>query len=155
MAIDTRHLQALVEPVVEAIGCELWGVEFGSGSGHDLLRVYIDRAGGVSLDDCERVSRQLGAVLDVEDPIGGPYTLEVSSPGMDRPLLEASHFARNVGQPITVKTREKVGGRRNFKGALSAFDEDRLVIECEGGPVTIPYREVEHARLVPDYSEDL
>jgi len=155
MVIDFRHLETMVEPVVNGLGCELWGVEFRPGSGHDLLRVYIERGGGVSVDDCERVSRQLGAVLDVEDPIGSPYTLEVSSPGMDRPLLHDEHFVRSVGLPVTVRTRDKIEGRRNFSGALRSFDQDRLVVECESGPVTIPYRDVERARLVPDYSEDL
>lgn len=155
MAVDTLQLRSLIEPVVAGLGYELWGVEFRTGAGSGTLRVYIDRGGGVTLDDCERASRQLAALLDVEDPFGGPYSLEVSSPGMDRPLLETGHYERYLGERISVKTVEKIEGRRNFTGVLEAFEQGRMIVVCEDGPMTISLREVERARLVPDFSKDL
>lgn len=141
------HLNRLIEPVVEAMGCELVGVEFHGG----VLRVYIDRSEGVTLDDCEAVSRHLSGLLDVEDPIPGQYTLEVSSPGLDRPLFGARDFERFAGSRVKLRTRAPVDGRRNFKGMLLGVRGQRVVIEQDGDEVSLPLELVEQARLVPEY----
>jgi ribosome maturation factor RimP len=149
MAIDTRQLQILVEPVVNGLGCELWGTEFLSGSGRDLLRVYIERAGGVSLDDCERVSRQLGAVLDVEDPYGGPYTLEVSSPGVDRLLFRLDQFPGYAGELVELRLRSAFEGRRKFKGILQGIEGEDVVIRVDDHEYLLPHSAIEKARVQP------
>ena len=110
MSSKLEQLQALLAPVVEALGYECWGVEFLSQGRHSLLRVYIDHANGVLVGDCEKVSRQISGVLDVEDPISSEYTLEVSSPGMDRPLFTLEQFARHAGELVKSKLRSPFEG---------------------------------------------
>ena len=115
MAVADIKLRQLLQPVVEALGCELWGLELQSGGKTKLLRIYIDRAEeGVGIEDCERVSRQSSAVLDVEDAINGEYILEVSSPGMDRPLYELSQYEQFIGEDISLRLRFPYEGRRKF-----------------------------------------
>ena len=117
MSSKLEQLHALLAPVVEALGYQCWGVEFLSQGRHSLLRVYIDHSNGILVDDCEKVSRQLSGVLDVEDPISSDYTLEVSSPGLDRPLFTLEQYAANVGEQIKIKLRSPFEGRRNFQVA--------------------------------------
>jgi ribosome maturation factor RimP len=105
MASKQEILHNLIEPVVESLGCELWGLEYLTQGRYTTLRIFIDGPNGVSLDDCEKVSRQVSAVMDVEDPIDGEYTLEVSSPGMDRPLYTAAHYARYLGETVNLRLR--------------------------------------------------
>ena len=123
MSSKLEQLQALLAPVVEALGYECWGLEFLSQGRHSLLRVYIDKADGILIEDCETVSRQVSGVLDVEDPISGEYTLEVSSPGMDRPLFTLEQFARYVGEQVKIKLRVPFERRRNFQGVLRGVEE--------------------------------
>ena len=141
----------MVRGAVEALGYELVGVEYLSRpkAGH-LLRIYIDSAQGIDLDDCERVSHQVSGVLDVEDPIRGEYALEVSSPGFDRPLFELAHFERFVGEVARVKLRHALQGRSNYKGVIEAVEGDDVVMQVEGEPVRLPFAQVASARLVPD-----
>ena len=152
-AADWRRL---LEPGVNALGFELVDVEV-SGSGHHaLLRVYIDSPEGVDVDDCARVSRQLSALLDVEDPLPGEYTLEVSSPGLDRPLVTLEHFRRFAGETIKVKLARPLGGRRKITGRLLEVADDHVVVEAEGAGgaperFTLAYAEIERARLVPKF----
>ncbi|MCL7571001.1 ribosome maturation factor RimP, partial [Pseudomonas aeruginosa] len=113
MSSKLEQLQALLAPVVEALGYECWGVEFISQGRHSVLRVYIDRPEGILIDDCEAVSRQVSGILDVEDPISGEYTLEVSSPGMDRPLFTLEQFAKHAGEQVKIRLRSPYEGRRN------------------------------------------
>ena len=117
-----EQLQAMLAPVVEALGYECWGLEFMSQGRHSLLRIYIDHADGILVEDCEKVSRQISGVLDVEDPISTEYTLEVSSPGMDRPLFTLAQFARHVGELVKIKLRSPYEGRRNFQGLLRGVE---------------------------------
>ncbi|MGI9250509.1 MAG: ribosome maturation factor RimP [Pseudohongiellaceae bacterium] len=118
MKHSSARLAELVEPTVNAFGLDLWGVELMTQGGGALLRIYIDAETGVDIEDCERVSRQVSAMFDVEDPIAGEYTLEVSSPGLDRPLFNAEQFARYVGEEVSVRTRTPVDGRRKFRGKI-------------------------------------
>ena len=108
----------LIGTTVQALGLELWGVELLQQGRYSLLRVYIEREEGVTIEDCEKVSRQVSALLDVEDPIAGEYTLEVSSPGVDRPLYRVEQYAKYVGSELNLKLRRAVSGRRKFKGHI-------------------------------------
>lgn len=145
-------LQALVEQVVESLGYEPWGIELlARPSGGQLLRVYIEQAGGIGVDDCERVSRQLGAVLDVEDPIPGEYVLEVSSPGMDRPLYRPDQFVRSLEQLVRVRLSSTVPGRKNYRGRLVAVEGDNIRLLVDGAPVDLAMGDIESARVVPEF----
>ena len=113
------------------------------------MRIYIDKADGIDVEDCEAVSRQVSAILDVEDPLPGHYTLEVSSPGLDRTLTKPAHFERFMGEDVRVKLRFPLDGRRNFKGALKSVDEDNIEVEVDGESHSLPLATIESARLVP------
>lgn len=145
------NLRNIVAPVVAAMGYELVGVEFHPQAGNNLLRVYIDQEQGVTLDDCEAISNQLSAVLDVEDPIQGRYTLEVSSPGLDRPLFEPEHFQRFAGHRARVQLALPRDGRRRFTGELRGVEDGDVVLVVDGQQVRLPLEEIEQARLVPEY----
>ena len=114
------QLHDLVQPSVEAMGVELWGVEYLSQGRRSMLRIFIESDKGITVDDCERVSRQVSGVLDVEDPIAGEYTLEVSSPGADRMLFTLDQYQRFIGEQVSVRLRAPFDWRRNFKGLLKA-----------------------------------
>jgi len=150
-------LTQLARRVVEPMGYELVGVEhFQRGVGASTLRVYIDHERGVTLEDCTLVSHQLSGVLDVEDPLPGHYDLEVSSPGLDRPLVFAAHFARFAGQRIKVRLAEKVEGRRNLEGVLLGLSpetgSDMVRLQAEGRTWDLPLAAIESARLIPDFA---
>jgi ribosome maturation factor RimP len=152
------NLTRLARRVVEPMGYELVGVEhFQRGGGASTLRVYIDHARGITLEDCEVVSHQLSGVLDVEDPVPGHYDLEVSSPGLDRPLVFPEHFARFAGQRIKVRLAEKVEGRRTLEGLLLGLDAEApggaaVRLEADGRTWALPFAALESARLIPDYT---
>jgi len=144
------ELTALVRATVEPMGYEALGVEhLNRGSGHALLRVYIDHADGITLDDCEAVSRQLSAVLDVEDPIPGQYDLEISSPGLDRPLFTPAQMARHAGSRALVRLAVKRDGRRRFEGVIVDVGDDSLRLEVDGEVLELPLASIDTARLVP------
>lgn len=140
-------------PVVSAMGYELVGVEYQLRGRQGLLRVYIDKPGGITLDDCERVSHQVSGLLDVEDPIAGHYTLEVSSPGLDRPLFKAEDFERFAGSTVRLRLDPPLMGRRNMTGLLGGLEleGDAVVIVEDGVRHTIPLRQIKQARLVPQF----
>lgn len=151
MRQDPFNLRDLLEPAVVALGCELVGIEYHPSGRHSLLRVYIDKPEGVTVDDCSAVSYQVSGLLDVEDPIPGQYTLEVSSPGLDRPLFLARDFERFAGQQVKVRMRFPIEGQRNFLGLLCGLQEQQVVIEEQDGKrVSLPLEQIEQARLVPD-----
>jgi ribosome maturation factor RimP len=134
------------------MGYELVGVELRPGErGGELLRVYIDREGGILLDDCSAVSHQLSGVLDVEDPIPGEYSLEVSSPGLARPLFELAHFARFTGSKAKVKMASPIDGRRNFTGVLSGVEGDDVLLQVDNELVRLDYSQIDSAKLVPEF----
>ena len=144
-----QDLTALFEPVVESMGYELVGVEFTGGSSHGTLRVYIDREDGVDIEDCASISRQLSAILDVEEPIQQNYDLEVSSPGLDRPIFKLADFERFTGEAAKIKMSVGVEGRRNFKGVLQGVVESKLIeIEVDGEIYQLPLADIGKANLV-------
>lgn len=144
-----QDLTVLFEPVVESMGYELVGVEFTGGSSHGTLRVYIDREGGVSLDDCASISHQISGILDVEEPIQQGYDLEVSSPGLDRPLFKLADFERFSGRPAKIKMSVGVDGRRNFKGVLKGVTDSHLIeIEVDGEIYLLPLADIGKANLI-------
>ena len=148
--MESPQIRSLLEPSVAALGYELVAVEL-IGSGADrTLRIYIDGPQGITVEDCAKVSRQASAVLDVEDPISGSYLLEVSSPGLDRPLVRVEDFQRFTGSLVKVKSREAVLGRKNFTGVLSEASADSIVVEVDGEPYELTMANIERARLVPD-----
>ncbi len=147
----STKVQKLIEPIVDGLGYECFGIEFISQGKNSVLRIYIDSADGVLVDDCEKVSRQVSSVLDVEDPISGHYTLEVSSPGLDRPLFKAEHFKRFQGSVVKLKLAVSVLGRRNFTGTLVEGANDLVVVEVDGEEFEIPFDDIDQARLVPQF----
>lgn len=147
---SATRIQQLLEPGARALGFELLAVELFNAGRSSVLRVFIDGPDGVTLDDCSAVSRQLGAILDVEDPLSGHYTLEVSSPGLDRPLTKPEHFRRFVGHKVKVQLTVARDGRRRFSGVLRDADDAGVRIEVEGATVAAPYTDIEKARLVPE-----
>jgi ribosome maturation factor RimP len=146
-----EKLNKLIEQVVEPMGYELVGVEYRSGKDSGLLRVYIDQDSGIMVDDCVAVSRQLSAMLDVEDPLAEAYQLEVSSPGMDRPLFVKEHFKRFAGNKVRIKLRIKLQGRRKFEGVLRGVQEDNVMLEMDGEMEQLPLDQIDTARLVPEF----
>jgi ribosome maturation factor RimP len=164
------QLTALLLPVIRELGLELWELEYGTRQGGALLRIYIDRPwqgaaaaneaaspdleseSGISVDDCARVSHAVSQVLDKEDPVAGEYTLEVSSPGLDRVLRTLAHFERFVGSQARVEMRAPVGGRKRFQGRLLQVADGNFLLDAgvDGGEVTLPVNGVHKARLVPE-----
>jgi len=144
-------LRAMLEPAVNAVGMELWGLEFLSQGKHSILRLYIDSEAGVTIDNCEAVSHQVSGVLDVEDPISGEYNLEVSSPGMDRPLYTFDQFARYPGELIKVRLQMAVNGKRKFTGRLLQAEQDQLTFEVDGEQLTVSTNQIDKANLVPNF----
>lgn len=142
-------LRARLASGVAAEGFELVDAELSGGRHHRTLRVYIDGPQGITVDDCASVSRQLSAILDVEDPIPGSYTLEVSSPGLDRPLVTPADFQRFQGAMIKVRMQSALDGRRNFTGRLVEATPDVVVMEVDSERFSLPLAAIERARLVP------
>jgi ribosome maturation factor RimP len=142
----------LAGPVIEEMGYELVGVEFGGGGGHQVLRFYIDKPGGVGISDCEAVSRGIDTLIEVEDVIRGRYALEVSSPGLDRPLTKPADYARFEGSLTKVRTKAPVGGQKVFTGRIEGPDEDGFNLITQDGKVfRIEYGQVEKARLEVEF----
>ena len=142
-------LTELIEPAIEQLGYELADLELKLGGRDGVVRVFIDKPEGVELTDCAIVSRQLSAILDVEDPLPGHYTLEVSSPGLDRRLTKPEHFRRFAGETVKVKLRFPIDGRRNFHGALRTADDEKIEVEVDGESYSLQMDTIESARLVP------
>ena len=143
------ELARLLEPTVEGLGYELTDLELRLGGKSGVVRVFIDKSNGVGLADCEAVSRQISALLDVEDPLPGHYVLEVSSPGLDRKLTKLEHFRRFLGNDLRVQLRFPQEGRRKFRGKLLAADEKAIEIDVDGKSYSLPMATIESARLVP------
>jgi ribosome maturation factor RimP len=144
------NIQALIEPAVASLGYELVGVEYLSQGRHSLVRIYIDSEDGVTLDDCERVSHQVSGILDVEDVIHGHYSLEVSSPGLDRPLFSMNHFKRFIGKQVKITLSTPMDGRRKFNGVIRAAGDNHVVLEMDTQEIELPFNAIEKANLVPE-----
>ncbi|MBD9482456.1 ribosome maturation factor RimP [Pseudomonas sp. PDM14] len=151
MSSKLEQLQDLLAPVVESLGYECWGLEFLSQGRHSLLRIYIDHADGILVEDCEKVSRQISGVLDVEDPIASEYTLEVSSPGMDRPLFTLEQFAAHGGEQVKIKLRSPFDGRRNFQGLLRGVEEQDVVVLVDDHEYLLPIDLIDKANIIPRF----
>ncbi len=143
------ELSNLLEPAIERLGYELVDAEVRLGGKGGLVRLFIDKPEGIDLDDCEKVSLAVSALLDVEDPIPGNYNLEVSSPGLDRKLTKVEHFQRFTGETVKVQMRIPIAGRRRFRGTLVASDADNIVVEVDGESHRLPLKTIDTARLVP------
>lgn len=151
MSHDAQELKQLITPVVAGLGFELWGLEYRVQRNSALLRIFIDGPNGINLDDCAAVSDQVSGVLDVEDPIPVPYRLEVSSPGMDRPLFTPDQFRRYQGEDVRVRLNWPVEGQRNYRGRISGVEEAAVILDVEENPVRLPLEAISRARLVPKF----
>jgi len=145
------RLQELLEPVVVGMGYELVGLEYLQDGRRATVRLYIDQPTGVTIEDCERVSRQVSAVLDVEDVIRSQYTLEVSSPGLDRPLFTPAHYQRFAGATVQVRLYEPLQGRRKITGTLEGIEGEEVLVSSEGVEYRIPLQRIAKARLKPEF----
>lgn len=143
----------MLRPAVEEVGKDLLGCEFISAGNHSVLRLFIDHVNGINVDDCAEVSRQVGAILDVEDPISSEYSLEVSSPGLDRPLFELSQFQAVIGETINVKLSIPLNGRRKFKGKLEAIENDTLIVKLDGQDYELLYSNIDKANVVHNFDK--
>lgn len=154
MTRKEEEIEALLAPTVQALGCAVWGVEFRLwGRGRAMLRLYIDSPAGVGIDDCERVSRQVSALLDVEDPIGVAYRLEVSSPGLDRLLFRREQFAGSIGEDVNVRLAVPFDGRRRFEGRLVGLEGEDVVLRQDGEEYLLPFDQIERARIRPNFDD--
>ncbi len=146
----TDKLQVLLEPGAQAVGFDIWAVDYVQQEGSAVLRVYIDGPNGVTVDDCAAVSWQLSGLLEVEDPLQGRYVLEVSSPGLDRPLVVPAHFQSVLGKRVKLDTYSYQLGRKRFQGQLMVADDEKIVLEVDGELYEIPYEDIRRARLVAE-----
>ena len=147
MAKVTEVAAGLALPIVEQNGCTLWDVEYVKEAGDWYLRLYIDKEGGVSIDDCEAVSRAVSDALDAADPIEGSYIFEVSSAGADRPLKKPEHFAAMMGREVEVRLYRAREGRKEFTGVLSGYEDGAVTIDCGGQPLRFEKPDVAQVRL--------
>ena len=148
MSSSVTLITELIDTTIQALGLDLWGVELLQQGKYSLLRIYIEREEGVTIEDCEKVSRQVSALMDVEDPIAGEYTLEVSSPGMDRPLFCIEHYSQYVGIEVDLKLRRPLEGRRKFKGQIMKVSGDVVGLLVEGSEYDLEFSDIEKASIV-------
>ena len=149
MASKDQQITDMLQSTVEALGFVLWGVEYQSQGRHSLVRLYIDSPDGINVSDCAAVSEQASSLLDVEDPITGEYTLEVSSPGMDRLLFKLEQYAGYVGETVELRLRSPFEGRRKFKGVLKGIEGEDVVIQVDDHEYLLPYGAIDKARVQP------
>jgi ribosome maturation factor RimP len=144
------QLIELLGPVVTELGYELWELEYANQARGGLLRLYIDSAEGISVEDCAKVSHAVSAAMDAADPIAAQYTLEVSSPGMDRVLRTREHFELFRGEQVRVEMKQPVGGRKRFVGTLTEVDEGGITLDVDGSVLNLPLNGIHKARLAPE-----
>lgn len=149
VASKDQQIADMLQSTVAALGYQLWGVEYVAQGRHSVVRVYIDKPAGINVDDCALVSEQVSAVLDVEDPITGEYTLEVSSPGMDRMLFTLSQYEAYIGEIVELRLRSAFEGRRKFKGMLKGIEGEDIVIQIDDHEFLLPHGAIEKARVHP------
>ena len=138
----------LIEPTVLAMELQLWGIDLSQRGKYSILRIYIEREEGVTITDCEKVSRQVSAILDMEDPIAGEYTLEVSSPGLDRPLFTSEQFGRFIGSDVKVRLLHPVDGRRKLNGSIENVSGDEIMLSVDGEGFRLQHTDIEKANVV-------
>jgi len=149
--VDLEAIKSQLEPVVESHNIELYDIEFLTEHGRKILRLYIEQEGGVSLDECELISRAVEASLDAHDPIPNAYVLEVSSPGIERKLVKDSHYQLNIGKAVAVKLKKPFGenNQKNFRGVLVGLEDDVVVISLESEELLrLPKEHMIHCRLI-------
>lgn len=151
MAGKEKQLSEMIGPIAAALGYEFWGLELLTHGKSSLVRIYIDSSDGVNVDDCAKMSRQVSSVFDVEDPIAGEYTLEVSSPGLDRPLFTLEQFRQFVGEQVKVRLRAAYEGRRKFAGRLTAVEGDDVVVAIDDEEYLLPFDLIEKANVLPTF----
>lgn len=149
----TEDITRLVEDTLAALQVELWGVEYAARPNNTLVRLYIDRSDReITIEDCEAVSREVAALFDVEDPIRGQYTLEVSSPGLDRPFFKAVQMQRFVGERVEATLHAPVAGRRRVQGELKSIDDQRIELDVDGNAFSFDFGQAAKIRVKPDYA---
>jgi len=163
-----RQIEELIEPAVVALGCRVWGVSYLAQGKHSVLRVYIEKPdassiandedqqesqAGINIDDCEKVSRQIGELLDIEETINGEYTLEVSSPGLDRELFKPEQYSRVIGEQLDVRLSYPFEGRKKFVGHLVGVEDSEAIIQIDGEEFLLPIETIQKARVVPTFEE--
>ena len=146
-----QELETLLSPTVESLGCQIWGIEYKPQGRYTTLRIFIEHAEGISVEQCSEVSQEVSALLDVENQIKSAYTLEVSSPGMDRLLFKGEHYPSNVGQTVDVRLNFPFEGRRNFVGQIVGFKDDEVVMQIDDMEFCFPVENVQRARVMPQY----
>ncbi len=153
MSIKTQQLDKLLEPVVSSMGYEFVGLEYISQGSHSILRIYIDSEKGISVDDCADVSYQLSGLLDVEDPISNEYTLEVSSPGLNRPLFKIEQYERFTGEDVKFRTLhpQLENGQRKFKGTIESVEGSNIVFLIEGDRLSVPFADIDKANIIAKF----
>ncbi|MDH2434147.1 ribosome maturation protein RimP [Pokkaliibacter plantistimulans] len=151
MTSKEAALHKMLTPIVTGLGFTLWGIEFLAQGRRSVLRIYIDHESGIGVDDCAKVSHQASALLDVEDPISGEYVLEVSSPGMDRPLYTPEQFQAYVGAIVKLRLRMPFDGRRKFVGRLNAIENDEVVLQVDDAEYLLPFELIDKANVVPEF----
>lgn len=145
------QLTEMLKPAAEALGYEFLGIEYIAQGKHSILRIFIDHENGINVDDCASVSHQVSGILEVEDPIASQYTLEVSSPGLDRPLFTLEHFKQFVGKTIEMRCHLGVDGRRKFKGELVAVEGEELILNVDNQDYTVEFSDVDKANVVAQF----
>ncbi|MCT8866712.1 MULTISPECIES: ribosome maturation factor RimP [Shewanella] len=148
--LESRLADMLTVPV-EALGFQLWGIEYVQAGNHSVLRVFIDGENGINIEDCANVSRQVSAVLDVEDPISTEYTLEVSSPGVDRPLFTAEQYASYIGEDVKLQLTMPVAGSRNLKGAITQVDGQMLSVKVNGKELVVALDNIRKGNIIAKF----
>jgi ribosome maturation factor RimP len=151
--LSVQKLNELLQPLVADLGYEFVGLEYNNNPKHSVLRIYIDHENGVGIEDCETVSRETAALLDVKDPIRSQYNLEVSSPGLDRPLFTPAQFGVFKGHEAQIKLFAPQDGRRKFSGPILGADASNVRIEQDGSEVTLDFNNIAKANLIPDYEK--
>lgn len=146
--MNIESLKTILTPPLEGLGLTLWGLECQTQGHRVVLRVFIDKDSGASITDCEKASRQMSAVLDVEDPFAGRFTLEVSTPGIDRQLFEPAQYQHYLGSVVKIKLAEPMEGRRKLKGTLVSIEGETVVLDVEGEAVSLPLNMIRKANLV-------
>jgi ribosome maturation factor RimP len=151
MAAKEMLLTDLVGPVADALGYELWGIDYLAQGKQSVVRIYIDSPQGIDVDDCARLSRQVSSVFDVEDPILGEYSLEVSSPGMDRPLFTLDQYSHYIGEQVKIRLRSPFEGRRKFAGKMTAIEGEDVVVAVDDHEYLLPFDMIDKANVVPSF----
>lgn len=148
--MTSSELEKLLEPSIERLGYEMTDIEAKLSGKSGVIRVFIDHADGIGIEDCEKVSQAISALLDVEDPVPGQYDLEVSSPGFNRKLTKVKHFQRFTGEIVKVEMRFPIAGRKRFRGKLLSLDDENIVVDVDGVSHSLPMATIDTARLVPE-----